>query len=80
MRWNSPRERYLNDPEFYALVDMMFAYISACRFTPGEMREAAVLASIMYEEQNLTTRYMIPKEIDQKLRDLQEWIKKEDQG
>lgn len=46
----SPRERYFSDPEFNKLVDMMVNSIHSCHYTPSELREAAILASIIYQE------------------------------
>jgi hypothetical protein len=46
------RERYMNDTHFHALVTMMMSEIERARFTPTEIREAAMLAQIMYEETN----------------------------
>jgi len=43
-------DRYYNDPQFHALVDMMVSHIINCKYTPSEMREAAILASIKYEQ------------------------------
>ena len=45
----SPKEKYMNDPEYHQLVDMLESFIDRARFTPSELREAAVLASINYE-------------------------------
>jgi len=42
------REKYRNDPVFYRLVNCMVGYIDKCQYTPSEMREAAILASIIY--------------------------------
>lgn len=46
----TPREKYRNDNMYRVLVDMMVEQINQCNYTPSEMREAAVLASIIYEE------------------------------
>lgn len=43
-------ERYLRDPEFAHLVDHLFHLIRKAQFTPTEIREAALLAQIKYEE------------------------------
>lgn len=47
------RDKYLNDPQFRSLVDMMENYIHNVHFTPSEMREAAVMASINYEMRHI---------------------------
>lgn len=51
-------ERYRNDATFRALVDMMRAAIERAEFTPSEIREAAMLAQILYEETNLRPRFV----------------------
>lgn len=48
----TPRQRYQNDVHFHTLVNTMFDQIVHCQFTPSELREAAILASIMYEERH----------------------------
>ena len=45
----TPREKYMNDPDYHRLVDMLGQFIESARFTPSELREACVLASINYE-------------------------------
>ena len=47
------RERYQKDPLFASMVDTMMAFIEQGNTTPTEIREAAMLAQIMYEERNL---------------------------
>ena len=47
------RERYNNDPNFHSLVSLMVAHFERCFYTPSEMREAALLASIIYEEHHI---------------------------
>jgi hypothetical protein len=42
-------ERYLRDPMFHALVDMLRGAILHADYTPTEIREAAMLAAIMVE-------------------------------
>ena len=62
------RERYHNDPEFAALVDGMVSHIELCRYTPSEMREAAILASIIYEERHVKQQLLIEVEVEEALR------------
>jgi len=47
------RERYENDPVFHACVDQMQSVLESAQFTPTEMREAAMLAQILYEERHV---------------------------
>jgi hypothetical protein len=61
-RMLSPRERYYSDPAFHQLVDLMVTHIQSAHYTPSEMRDAALLASIKYEEVSVHPR-VIPKEV-----------------
>lgn len=45
----TPKEKYMNDPEYHHLVSTLEHLIEEARFTPSELREACVLASINYE-------------------------------
>lgn len=49
----TPREKYNNDSQYHALVDTLRSYISACKFTPSELREMVILACILYEESRM---------------------------
>ena len=55
-----PRERYQRDPHFFALVNMLRAQIERAQLTPTEIREAAMLAQIMYEETNVRRMWIFP--------------------
>lgn len=46
----NPRDRYLTDGHFRTLVDALYCALEAAQFTPTEVREAAMLAQIKYEE------------------------------
>lgn len=50
-----PRDRYQSDSDYKHLVDYMTAMIHKCQFTPSELREASVLASVIYEENRLVS-------------------------
>jgi len=58
----SARERYHHDPAFHQLVKLLHAQIEKGDFTPTEIREAAMLAQIIYEERN--PRPLLIDEID----------------
>jgi hypothetical protein len=45
-------ERYERDPHFRTLVDHMTSCIEQLKTTPTEVREAAMLAQIMFEQRN----------------------------
>ena len=45
----TPREKYMYDPEYHCLVQMLESFIARAQFTPSELREAVVLACINYE-------------------------------
>lgn len=60
----SPKEKYMNDPEYHRLVNMLEGLIEDAHFTPSELREACILASINYE-----MRHMRSHQIDPRLND-----------
>src|SRR4051812_45974744 len=47
----TPHERYLNDPLFHRLVELLYLELQNGALTPTEIREAAVLAQIRYEQE-----------------------------
>jgi hypothetical protein len=51
MAWTI-RKRYEDDPAFRHLVDMLYMVIEKGDYTPSEIREAAMLAQIKYEDRN----------------------------
>ena len=48
----SPMERYLKDPVFHHLVDSFVAALEAAETTPTEIREAAMVAQMVYENRH----------------------------
>ena len=47
--YQSPQNRYENDPQYHQVCDAMEKLIHEAHLTPSEMRECAVLACIHYE-------------------------------
>jgi hypothetical protein len=60
----SPKEKYMNDPEYHHLVQTLEALIEQARFTPSELREACVLASINYEMRHIKETKIDPRVMD----------------
>jgi hypothetical protein len=48
-KMKTPIERYHSDAQFANLVEMMINHIINAHYTPSEMRDAAIMASIIYE-------------------------------
>jgi hypothetical protein len=66
------REKYMNDPEYNHLVSVLEGLIEQARFTPSELREACILASINYEMRHIRDMQIDPK-VDNALRVLDEF-------
>lgn len=58
-------ERYQTDPEFRALVDVLASQIYAARYTPTEIREAAILASTIVESHTIRPAIIPLRDFDQ---------------
>jgi len=59
----TPQERYDRDPQFRTLVDMLTHQIIECRYSPTELREAAILAAIRYETIHARPTFLVEGEI-----------------
>ncbi len=57
----TPREKYMNDPEYHRLVDMLESFVERAQFTPSELREACVLACINYEMRHVREMAIDPR-------------------
>lgn len=73
----TPREKYFKDLEYHALVDTLVAFINQAKYTPSEIREACILASIIYEERRIHTQEvrasMMPEDVEEALFVLNDW-------
>ena len=50
--------RYRDDPQLRMLVDYMVVMIDRLQFTPSELREAAMLAAIIYENTHVRSVFV----------------------
>ncbi len=57
----TPKEKYQNDPEYHNLVRTLEGLIEQARFTPSELREACLLASINYEMRHVRENQIDPE-------------------
>jgi len=57
----TPREKYMNDPEYNHLVRVLEDLIERAHFTPSELREACILASINYEMRHVRSVKFDPR-------------------
>ena len=57
----TPREKYMNDPEYNHLVKTLEHLIETARFTPSELRGACILASINYEMRHIRDMQIDPR-------------------
>ena len=57
----SPKDKYMNDPEYHHLVNTLESFIHQAKFTPSELREACVLASINYEMKHVRDMHIDPR-------------------
>lgn len=73
----TPKEKYYHDPHYRAFVDTLVSYIHQAKYTPSEVREAAILACIIYEENNIH-KHLIKdfSRVDLVLKELETWLEK----
>jgi hypothetical protein len=71
----TPRDKYQSDNHFKTLVDTMVEYIRKCNFSPSEMREAAILASIIYEEYRMNYNpVIVNNKMEKALREIERYL------
>ena len=74
----SLKEKYENDPLYARAVDLMESLINESKYTPSEMREMAVLASIHYELRYGITHYAsVLPDVNKAFKTLEEYRDKE---
>lgn len=67
-------DKYYHDPKYRQGVDIMLSLILNNEFTPSEMREMAVCASIKYEEMRLSRAVYLDQATEDALKTLREVI------
>lgn len=69
----TPKEKYMNDPEYNHLVKTLEQMIEQARFTPSELREAVILACINYEMRHVREMQIAPR-VEDALRVLDNFV------
>jgi hypothetical protein len=72
---NTPKEKYMNDPEYHPFVQMIEGLIEQARFTPSEIREMCMLACINYEMRHIREHAIDPR-VDEAFRVFDDFISK----
>jgi len=72
----TPKEKYMNDPEYHNLVNTLEQLIERAHFSPSELREACVLASINYEMRHIRQQKIDPR-LDEAFRILDDFVCKD---
>lgn len=77
MSKQSPKDRYENDAQYKKLCDTIESLIHSAHFTPSEVRECAVMASIHYEMRHGFNNYLqsIPSQVNDAFKTLSEYRK-----
>lgn len=57
-------ERYLHDPIFHNLVDVISHELEKGNFTPTEAREAVHLACLHFEQRRISTGFYVRRDIN----------------
>jgi len=75
----TPKERYETDNDFRTLVDVIFSFIVNAQYTPSELRQAVILASIRHAQLNIRVNNLIlDRKASQILSILEDWLKTEE--
>lgn len=71
----SIRDNYENDNNYRMCVDNMVDHLHKCHYTPSEMREMAIMACILYEEDKIQlSGIVVPRGCISALKTLEDWM------
>lgn len=60
--YHDAEERYRRDPAYKAAVQTMKSWIYEMYLTPGEIRDAAMLAAVHFEIERIPTAFALDRE------------------
>ena len=69
----TPKDKYMNDPEYHHFVNMIEQMIEQARFTQSEIREMCMLACINYEMRHVREHTIDPR-LDEAFRVLDDFV------
>jgi len=71
----TPKERYDHDPMYRQMVDLMESMLVAYQFTPSEMREMAIMASMHFEMRYGMRNYFqsVPHKVNEAFKQLEDF-------
>jgi len=58
MNYEQQKERYMNDPLFANVVNMLYTFLLDGKITVGELRDATTFAGIKFETYNVKPLFM----------------------
>lgn len=71
----TPKDRYDNDPTYRQMTDLMESMLVAYQFTPSEMREMAIMASMHFEMRYGMRNYFqsVPHKVNEAFKQLEDF-------
>jgi len=75
----TPKDKYMNDPEYHHFVSMIEQMIEQARFTPSELREMCMLACINYEMRHVREHAIDPR-VNEAFKVLDDFVSKPRRG
>ena len=57
------RIKYVHDPQFHRMVDVIYSVLAEAQMTPSEVRQAAIFACTKYEMERPDSTHFFDKEL-----------------